>query len=188
VSDSTDIQRIVRGRGRGRGRRTVSGKLNSEKKHSAVIRAAFRTHDGRLPLEQIITLGACAAIGRGVALQILQLSANAFLSHLKKLCVQFDSVKAVGKFSGEYWMDAAPKNKNNASPHAAACSRMLPHAASRSHREPPPSLTSARPPRSHTHSSRPLPPPPRCHTMVGDDAAPLCFLRCGFLTDVIHGV
>ena len=79
----------------GKGARTVGGELNGQEEHSSMIGAALRAHNSGLPLEQVVAFRSCAAIGRGVALQILQLSADAFLGHLKTLCMQFRSVKQI---------------------------------------------------------------------------------------------
>ena len=69
--------------GGGRGGRTVGGELDCEEEDTAVVGAALRTHDRGLPLEQIVALRPRAAIGGGVALQVLQLAADAFLCHLQ---------------------------------------------------------------------------------------------------------
>eukprot|EP00961_Rhodomonas_salina_P296009 3935971-Rhodomonas_salina.4 len=50
----------------------VGGEVDVQEIDASSIGAFCGTHDGRLPLKQIISYGACAAVGRGVLLQIRQ--------------------------------------------------------------------------------------------------------------------
>jgi len=49
----------------------IRGKVNGEEKDSALVRTLWGTHDGGLPVKQIIAYGACAALGGRVSAKIL---------------------------------------------------------------------------------------------------------------------
>ena len=53
--------------------RVIRREVNRQEKHAALVRALGRTHDGRLPVEQVVAHGTRAALRRGVAPKVLQL-------------------------------------------------------------------------------------------------------------------
>ena len=65
------------------GGRTVGGEPHFKGEDVAVAGAALRTHDRGPEFEQIVALWPHAEVGGGVALQVLKLAFDAFLSHLQ---------------------------------------------------------------------------------------------------------
>ena len=56
----------------GRLKRVVSGEVDGEEKDTALIGALWGSHDGRLPMEQIVADGAGTALSWGVTTEVLE--------------------------------------------------------------------------------------------------------------------
>ena len=67
--------RVVDPRGEGhlgRLERVVRGEMDGQEKDSSLVRTLGRSHDGRLPMEQIVADRTGAALGGGIPTQVLQ--------------------------------------------------------------------------------------------------------------------
>nr|GMD64923.1 hypothetical protein Iba_chr12cCG0450 [Ipomoea batatas]GME17207.1 hypothetical protein Iba_scaffold18403CG0710 [Ipomoea batatas] len=59
----------------------IRGEMNSNQKHSPSIWAIWGTHYGCLPVKHVLTNRSCAARGRRIFLEILELLQDPFRSH-----------------------------------------------------------------------------------------------------------
>jgi len=60
----------------------IRGKVHIQEEDSASERAIGRSHDGRLPMEKVISDGPCAAVCRWVLAQVQKFFIDPFESHL----------------------------------------------------------------------------------------------------------
>ena len=59
----------------------VGGEVNGQEEHSALVRTVGRAHDGRLPMEHVVTDWTGRTLCWGIAFQIFQFLLDAFQSH-----------------------------------------------------------------------------------------------------------
>ena len=78
-----DIRVIDAGRecNLGRFEGVISGEVNGEEEDSALVGRLGRTHDGRLPVEEVVADRTCRALCRGVPAEVLQLLLDSLQSH-----------------------------------------------------------------------------------------------------------
>jgi len=59
----------------------IRGKVNGEEEDSSLVRTLWRTHDGGLPMKQVVAHWTCAALSRWVSAQIGQFFVDPFECH-----------------------------------------------------------------------------------------------------------
>jgi len=64
----------------------VSGEVDGEEKDTALVGALWGSHDGRLPMEQIVADGAGTALSWGVTTEVLEFFVDSFECHFVVWC------------------------------------------------------------------------------------------------------
>jgi len=59
----------------------IRGKVNGEEKDSALVGTLWGTHDGGLPVKQVVANWACAALGGWISAKILEFFVDSFECH-----------------------------------------------------------------------------------------------------------